>query len=149
MHAIYIKLFQSLPLHLLPKFLYYLIHLNVKLFHPWFLHHSNTLQGVCQCWSCPIFHLPSWNPLKLTLTFHSWTLILHILLLLSSPFHYPISIFGHAILWSWLILPIGALFKLKKVWIPSKNSKNSKKNTKKIEKQKKCHWWKPGKQASW
>ena len=50
--------FQRLPLHLLPKFLHHLIHLNLKLFHPWFLHHSNTLQGVCQCWSCPLFPLP-------------------------------------------------------------------------------------------
>ena len=129
---IFLRSFQSLQLHLSPKLFYHIIHQNLKIFFPYFLHHSTTLQGLCQFWSCPIFQLPSWNPLKLTLTFHTWTLILHILLL-SSPFHYPISIFGHAILWSWLILPIGALFKLKKSWILSK--KSTKKNV---------PWWKPG-----
>ena len=157
------------------------MHLNLILFHPYFLHHSTTLQGVCQCWSCPVFLLPLHIPfntlstppskkkyktiskpsipsssqipllthtskpqdilpmippsfqhpsrcvsmlilpnisatlmksLNLTLacypcsfsSFKTWTIILHILFLLLSPFHYPIKIFEHTFLWSWLIM---------------------------------------------
>ena len=54
---IFLKRFQNLILHSPPKLFHHLIHLNLILFHPYFLH-STTLQGVCQCWSCPLFLLP-------------------------------------------------------------------------------------------
>ena len=55
---IFLKRFQNLTLHFPPTLFHHLIHLNLILFHLYFLYHSTTLQGVCQCWSFPLFLLP-------------------------------------------------------------------------------------------
>ena len=150
---IFLKRFQNLLLHLPLKWLYYLICLSLNLFHPWFPHHSITLQGVCQCWSCLISHPPSWNPLNLTPTFypHSFqssktkNLILHLPLIFPAfPFHYLINIFERTLLWPWIIMTyiIGVLSNLRKLELFLKIPKKMKKHKKKIKRRKNLKKWK-------